>query len=208
MLTDYLINSLFYGLHKDGLIDITLKNATTTTELSLLTGKKIYDYFDEDMPCDVVVSTLDPAPTITFAELPDESMIYASAALDFMCYANNQTAEVSQTFTLLTSFEVSYTLEMGENANITGNADKINLSLDGTQDSTIGKIGLTKAKLALPVIERVVKSAVNKILNKGLSLENALSHLGITFINVSEAALALGTDYLQLSVTPIFDLSE
>jgi len=95
MLTDYLINSLFYGLHKDGLINLTLKNATTTTELSLLTGKKIYDSFDEDMPCDVGVSTLDPAPTITFAELPGESMIHASAALDFKCYPNNQTAEVS-----------------------------------------------------------------------------------------------------------------
>jgi len=97
---------------------------------------------------------------------------------------------------LLTSFDVSFTLEMAENANITGNADKINLSLDGTEDSTIGRISLVTAKLALPVVERVVKTAVNKILNKGLSLENALASLGITFINVSEAALALGTDYL------------
>jgi len=97
---------------------------------------------------------------------------------------------------------------MEPNANLTGQVTKVNLSLDGYYNSTIGKVSLAKAKIGIPIVEGKVKSAINGRLNKGFGLQNILANkLGITFVDISDIALTTGEHFMQLSISPTYNLN-
>jgi len=87
------------------------------------------------------------------------------------------------------------------------NINTFKVNIDKVTDSRIGKINVTLFKALISLFDGILKTSINLIFSRGISLKFIFNIIGIDFIDFEKALLTPFDEYFILYLTPIFKIS-
>lgn len=183
-----------------------LKISVTNKDIPILNTKYLEDiipelkkYFGNDRPCKLDITTdSKKIPDLSISTKGIVFQLYTKMA--FRCQkADDQVYE--DAFTFIVDTKIKANLDLGDNIKIKMKISELAITVLEVQDSHIGDIKIKTINKLMESLLTIIKSLVNLLLQKGLSLGWLINNLPI---NLKEIKISPADGYYAIQANPYF----
>ncbi|CDW77274.1 lipid-binding serum glycoprotein family protein [Stylonychia lemnae] len=205
--TEYLIDNILFLVHKEGVVNLNVTNEALTVQLlSVGLGNK-FEGYNQSSGCSLIITTLDPYPTVTLNKTQSE--IKANLSAEIQCKKQPEDFEYHHCINLAVDFDIQYKLQVFQN-NMSVQLIQKNLvfSILGGYNTSIGEISNFELYIISSFVESLLKSLINTFFKDGISVNDVLKMLlKSEVLTVSQFDILDLDGFTVIKVTPQFNIT-